>query len=113
MTSLAGCTASNKPNWDEPLVIKNRMTDPQTVRVEIKHVDSGEIVYNNTHTVNTKVEIFNFKELKDQYSGVEEFEIFAETEKDSDSEGYKTNACHGQPEITISEDNIYITHIIC
>lgn len=104
MTSLAGCNqdlgglgGDPEPSYNHTLVFQNRAEESRTVKVEITHVDSNALVYSGTHTVkgDSQVDVFNFEELKDSYSGIEDSKIFAENEKGSDSTVYPTDTCHG------------------
>lgn len=126
MTSLAGCEQNSdenlkglggdpEPNYDRTLEIDNTTKETQTVNVEISHAGSNEQGYSDTHTVtgNSQVDVFDFKELKDSYSGIEDFELSAETDKYSDSTGYATDTCHQAPTIVIYEERIDVLHAIC
>ena len=122
MTSLAGCNqdpgglgGDPKPSYDHTLEINNNVNESRTVKVEITHVDSNELVYSDTHTAegNSDVVVFDLEELKDSYSGIEDFEISAETEDNSHSTVYPTDSCHGAPEIRLYEDSVRIMHAIC
>lgn len=78
MTSLAGCNEDPgglgddpQPRYNHTPLINNNVDKSRMVKVEITHVDTNDHVYRTTHTVkgDAELNVVNFEELKDSYSG--------------------------------------------
>lgn len=105
--------AINTPDPDKSVNLENQGNNTQDVRIEVVRDSTGNIVHNQTYSVNDTIDnVYNLKEADPE--GVESFTVMATTDEDSDQVSLDTSRCFGNVYVEVTEKNgIYVYHTVC
>lgn len=104
---------SSQPNPDLSVSLDNEHDESHEIRVEITR-ESGETVYDGTHTIDPDTErtVYNLREASPD--GIETFEITATMDGTTESVEVETSACYGDAIVSVTDDGeLYPYYSIC
>lgn len=107
--------AMDTPNPDKSITITNDFNETVDVRIEVRQYNTGEIVHNQSYTLDGNEELDEVYNLNQSNpDGIEEYEIISTYNDTREIIAIKTNNCYGNAYVEITESGtLYPYYAIC